>query len=368
MTPLFQVASVAQHILALEPEKDAARLCFLQYLGHLCEANETVNTELLWRFFFRALVFPHWQAHKAHLFNEVAALLQHYQDTHQIALPIDASLFSEDMQVVSLESQRNLELIVDNYLRKTVGPYDQCRVLREGNERVVAIVLQGDRSLRATIFPRVAMIREGELLPLCHDYTVYYTPELHIHPSMIQSIEIGPHTSARFRSTPEGIYGSIVRGYTFQRFMELDGGSLHRYPMIFYPLKRLEQFFVNRKSDPMYIELTNLLEKALELMSQRHPEALKFGQAAMERGRLALEHIFPDDKLVRLLINNLEKTLALAAMTQGTGPVPLSQAPASLVSEQEDLAPEGTYLISSDSVDTTEQKEDTWPTIRNLPV
>jgi hypothetical protein len=44
---------------------------------------------------------------------------------------------------------------------------------------------------------------------------------------------------------------------------------------------------------------------------------LKFAEAALERGRLAMEHIFPDDKLVRLLIDNLGKTLALLGSQMG---------------------------------------------------
>jgi len=139
----------------------------------------------------------------------------------------------------------------------------------------------------------------------------------------------------------------------------MDGGNLHRYPVLFYPLKRLEQFFINRKSDPMYIELTGLLEKALELMNTGHPEAFKFANAAMERGRLALEHIFPDDKLVRLLINNLEKTLALESAARQ---VQQHQAQAHDV---------GMDIVDADT-GTNMMKDEAWrriqsPSNRNLP-
>jgi hypothetical protein len=214
----------------------------------------------------------------------------------------------------------------------------------------------------------VLAIREGELTPLHMDFTLFYTPELILHSNMIQNIELGPHTAARFRTLPDGIHGHIVRGYTFQRFATMDGGGLHKYPVLFYPLKRLEQFFVNRKTDPMYIELTNLLEKALDLMSQNHPEGLKFAEAALERGRLALEHIFPDDKLVRLLINNLEKTLALESARRA--PIARPQEPVVARLEQ---TPDGTFEIEVDESrnldgSSTQVKDEAWPKIRNLPV
>jgi hypothetical protein len=130
------------------------------------------------------------------------------------------------------------------------------------------------------------------------------------------------------------------------------------------------------------------------LMNHEHPEGGKFAEAALERGRLALEHIFPDDKLVRLLINNLEKTLALESARRGepsSTPVqPLPHAseseydcPADAGEELEEIDLAGSMMNqnsasfhqrspnqSSDetSRDLRESKEDKWPTIRNLPV
>ena len=313
---MSHVTALAQHILTLEPDKDAARLCFYHYLKNLCEAVEPVNSDLLNRFYSRALTFQYWQENKLHLFNETASILHHFQETTGEILPIHEAYRPEDLQVVPVESLKTLELVVNKFLERTSSPYDQFRAFQEG-EKVVSIVLQGDRSLRVNVFPKTLAIREGELVPLCQDFALYYTSDLQIHHMTTQQLEIGPHTSTRFHLTPDGIQGVIVRGYTFQKYSTMDGGGLHRFPMLFYPLKRLEQFFVNRKSDPMYIELTGLLEKALELMNSEHPEGSKFAEAALERGRLALEHIFPDDKLVRLLINNLEKTLALESARRG---------------------------------------------------
>ena len=303
--------NLAQHILTLEPDKDAARLCFYHYLKNLCEAQELINSELMNRFFSRALTFAHWQENKLQLFSEVTSILHHYQETHHVNLPVNEMMRAEQIQVVNAETLRTLELVIARYVERHASPYDQYRILPEGDDKIVCLTLQGDRSLRATVFPKVLAIREGELTPLCQDFTLYYSADLQLHPMMIHQIEAGPHAAARFFVNADGVHGIVTRGYTFQKYSVMDGGGLHKFPVLFYPLKRLEQFFVNRKSDPMYIELTGLLEKALELMSTNHPEAVKFASAAIDRGRLALEHIFPDDRLVRLLINNLEKTLAL---------------------------------------------------------
>ena len=392
---MSHVTALAQHILTLEPDKDAARLCFYHYLKNLCEALEPVNSDLLNRFYSRALTFQYWQENKAHLFHEVSGIVQHFQETTGEILPISESYVADDLQVVPVESLRTLELVVNKFLERTSSPYDQFRAFQEG-DKVVSIVLQGDRSLRVNVFPKTLAIREGELIPLCQDFTLFYTSDLQVHPMMTQQLEIGPHTAARFRLGPEGITGVVTRGYTFQKYSTMDGGGLHRYPVLFYPLKRLEQFFVNRKSDPMYIELTGLLEKALELMNHEHPEGGKFAEAALERGRLALEHIFPDDKLVRLLINNLEKTLALESARRGELLSNQSPPPARAPEPEYDLGDEveeidllansgafekGNRQLNKNSVNPSagspkrtsdemsqEPKDETWPTIRNLPV
>lgn len=315
---MAQVTSVAQHILTLEPDKDAARLCFYHFLKNLCEATEPVNSALLERFFLRALTFQHWQQNKAALFREVTLLLQHFQDSQKVQLPITTLLSPADIQVVELENQRLLGQVLEGHFERSIGSGDQFRILHEPN-RAIVVVLSRSRGLKVGTYPSLAVIRDGQLAPLCHDFTVSYSPSLELAQTIPQQAQVGPHSAARFRVTSEGIFGYVVRGYTLNRYAAFEGGGLHKYPILFYPLKRLEQFFVDRKTDPMYVELTNLLEKAIELLShgsgrrdpERHADAVRFAGQALERARLALEHIFPDDKLVRFQIGKLEESLAL---------------------------------------------------------
>jgi hypothetical protein len=347
---MAHVSALAQHIFTLEPDKDAARLALYQYLKNLCDATELVNADLINRFYLRALGFAHWQHDKAHLFNETESLLHHFQDVNG-TLALNGLIKAQDLQVIAVENLRNLEVVAQRHLEKNATPYDRIRILREGDNRVVAITMQGDRSIKITTYPRVLVLQEGELSPLHQEFSLYYTQDLQLSPMMIQQLETGTHASARFHMGVEGLRGAFVRGYTFQKFGSIDGGGLNRYPLLFYPLKRLEQFFVDRKTDPMYLELTSTLEKALDLLGQGvTPDTFRFAHAALERGRLALEHIFPDDKFARLLINNLEKSLALI---QASNPAYRS-APVPTVA----LEPEGDDLL----------KEDSWPEIRNLPV
>ncbi len=327
----MNVTGLAQHILSLDPEKHPARLSFYHFLKNLCEAGDPVTHELLNSFYSRALGFTHWQDDKARLFEETRSALMSFADAHpaeaEAVMPdLLRAWAPTDIQVVRLESQASLVALLNRTLEAELAPPDRFRVFPEGTDRAVAIVLDQHKNLRATLYHPLAKILEGGLGPLCTDYTLHYGPDLLLEPGRLQQIDVGAHTAARFRFTSDGCRGVLLRGYTFQRYAAMTGGSLHRYPVLFYPLKRIEQFFINRKSDPMYIELTGILEKAAELLGQGHPEGVKFGSQALERGKLALEHIFPGDKLVRLLINNLEKTLALEAARRERAPSSFEEA------------------------------------------
>lgn len=318
---MTHVTALAQHILALQPDKDAARLSFYHFLKNLCEATDYVNANLINRFYSRALSFTHWQENKAQLFQEVSSILYHFQDTHGVQLPLQKMLTADTLQVLSAESIEIMEMAVSRYLERISAPEEQFRTFREGKDRIVAVILQDDRSLKIIVYPNVFAIKDGDLIPLNQDFSLEYTADLLLKPTQAHQLEIGPHVAARFSTGAEGICGTLVRGYTFQRYATMDGGPLTKHPFLFYPLKRVEQFFVYRKSDQMYLELTDLLEKALELINNRHPEAVKFAQAALERGRLALQHIYSDDKVIHLLINNLEKTLTLESTRTMARPV-----------------------------------------------
>ncbi len=313
---MFLVSTLAQHIFSLDPTKDAARLALYNYLVYLCEPNEPLSTDLLNRFYRRALTFPHWQENKKQLFAEVEMLLQHFQQTHDMPFDFSQVLSAQQIQVLGLETQTNLLDLINRFVAQQVSAVDQFKVIPEGQDSALSIVLLADQSLVVNVFPRWASIVSGELAPLTTDFSLVYTPSLTLNPQLSHQLEVGGFTTARFRLEQQRCAGVMVRGYTFQKQTLMQSEPLQKFPMLFYPLKRLEQNFVNRKTEPMYVELTAALEKACDLLASGHPDARKFGQAAFERGRLALEHIFPDDRLVRLLIDNLGKTLALDHVKQ----------------------------------------------------
>jgi hypothetical protein len=365
-----QVLSLARHILSLNPAKDAARLCFQQYLNNLAPAQSRITADLLNRFFKRALSFSHWQANKAELFREVGQILAHFQETTGLTLQLAGMLEPQDIQVVPVENMKSLEVIVTRHIEQTLGALEQFRLLREGEDKLIAITMKQDQSLTISTYTKIAHLMNGELRPLTDDFTLNYTPHLQLAPGHIQEIEVGPHTAARFHESQDGIRGLIVRGYTFQKYAVMEGGSLNRHPVLFYPLKRLEQFFINRKTDPAYMELTSLLEKAIDMLKlhsgERETEI--FARAALERGRLALEYIYREDRMIRLLLDNIEKSLLLTE-AQPRSEVRTHGTQHHHVNPPGEMSSFDLANLSNDLTESPlEPKDESWPEIRNLPV
>lgn len=299
-------------------EPEAARLAFYHFLKNLCEPGEPLTSNVLERFFRRSLTHAHWNENKLSLFAEVSACLQHFSNQHNEPLPMAPFESAYGLQVLKAESFRTLERVVEDWLQQNHGPTDQVRILKDREERIIVVRLSIDRTVVVNVFDRHLAIRDGRLEPLADDMALHYGPDLRLDPSRVSQIEIAPHTIARFRESPTGASGNVVRGFTFQKTLSLDGCDIHKTAILFYPIKRIEQFFVRKESDPLYVELTGLLEKASDLLAQKHPEAPRFAEAAMERGRLAFEQVFVDDRLLRLLLENLERALKLSHLSGQT--------------------------------------------------
>lgn len=301
------VLQLARHILRFQPEKDAARLCFYHFLIHHCEPTDKISGELMERFNRFALSFDHWRKNRQVLVQEVQYLLHHFAETYQADLGFKKIVMPDRWQVVQVENPIDCLKI----LEKTFSHLStKTRLIPGGPNSFLLMELAETGAITVTHLNNLMYINaEGALAPLNVDMKLRYAADLSLEYQAIQYVEVSPSVIARFMIVESGVHGHLIRGYTFQKADEFKGGAINQHPQVYYAIKRLEQNYVDRKSDPMYQELTQILEKAIELMNMRHPEALSFAQAALERGELAYENIFPSDNMIRLLTQTLRSSI-----------------------------------------------------------
>jgi hypothetical protein len=301
------IFSFAKHILQTQPEANAARLSLYHFLKNHYLGNEPLSPSVINRFFSRALEFPTIRENASDFRSEVRSLLDAFLSAHNVDWSKEK--IEDDLQIVQIQNQTDLYEIVKRWIEPQQKEGEKIRILPNGESGIVLVRLHSNGALTVYDFDHHCTIRRGEIQPLHSDHVVAYNQELEPLTGTNHSLRVQPGVTALFKISQNEVKGSIIRGYTFNRVEEFTETSISRIPLVFYPLKRLERFFVNRSTDPLYIELTRLLDQAIVLLRDDHPEALPLASAAFERGQNAHQYIFIDDKLLGLLLRELSQLL-----------------------------------------------------------
>ncbi len=121
---------------------------------------------------------------------------------------------------------------------------------------------------------------------------------------------MAPYITAQFRILNDRVTGALLRGYVFQKLQELKNEALQEQTRLLFPIKRLEQFFVDRRTDPYYNDLVSELERTCALIQQGDSEALKWSSITLNKAETALENVFLGDKLMTLLVRDLKHAIS----------------------------------------------------------
>jgi hypothetical protein len=262
---------------------------------------------------------------------------------NDIVIDLSDVKWPQDTQLVELEHLSDLTDSVQVYLNSIYKKNERYRLLLDQNKKILAVVLHEDHSVSVRSFDRKMILRHGQLEPLRKDLTLTYLPTLDLAPNQLQKIEVSPFVTAQFQSTEEGFRGCLVRGYVFQKFIDLRGENLTVHPKLFYAVKRLEQHFIDRRTDPFYRETVIALEKTIELVTKHDPEATANATDILARAQNALEYVFAGDRMLGLLIRDLQNTLSsriVETTTQKVEPLKWTQPAPKELSPQ---APQESY-------------------------
>lgn len=251
-----------------------------------------------------SLMHEHWQENASNLSQELQYILQHYNETYRLDWNMKDFVLPDFWQVVKVKNSIEGIFIFEKWLEKQTSPDDKTRVFYTKDKSYLVLLQRPSGDVDLIQASPLMLIQKGELQPLCLAVQLHYNQDLELKPNVTQYLQMDPHNYLRFRAEKKQIHGMAIRGYIFQNKLE-PKGKLNEFPEIYYPLKKVEQYFIDRKSDPDYQELVQVLEKSLELYKLNHPEAQSFGTAALERGRSALENIFVNDNIIQALVDQL---------------------------------------------------------------
>lgn len=306
---MLKVGQLLKFISDLNPQNTPTRLSFFNFLKGFPQPEDSLTPELIEMFFTSCMDYPHWASNKAQLSGEIRFLLENFNGLYQQKFELNKVRFPENMQIIEIELGNDLIDAVGSYIKAKSSENDKFRVLPDQKNRVVAIILREDKSLEVRCFDRKFTIRNGVLEPLRQDLVLYYTPELDLSPFHTHKIEVAPYITAQFHIKDGKATGALLRGYVYQKLLELKNSPLHEEHRLLFPIKRLEQFFVDRRTDPYYQNLVSELERTCALVQQGDAEAHKWASIAATKTETALENIFLGDKLLGLLLRDLRHAM-----------------------------------------------------------
>jgi len=142
----------------------------------------------------------------------------------------------------------------------------------------------------------LARLEGSTLVPLVAEQELFYDAGLELRDNIPQRLRPSLHAQVRFVISNRGVEARFVSGYAMRQNGAQSLAHLYQEPRIFFPLKKLERYYVFRGSDPFYTDLVTTLDRAIYMMKNNDPEGLPYAQESFERGQIAFDQIFPDDR------------------------------------------------------------------------
>jgi hypothetical protein len=299
------ILEVIEKLKKLENTKNPVVLAFSNYLKHYKSPADKFDLHCLEGFCRRAYSFEFWRKEMPNFQNHLKRVLS-FIFTDSECRELSKSLFLQNLQIINIENKRDFMPIIEKYAETKSVSYRYFD-LGQNDLMVVYTWKNGNKALQ--VLTPTCFISEASLSPLTTDEIIYYDANMEILPFTLNQANIGSFQNIVFEKNYQGIKIKNLRGYTLQAVEEKSIQNLQEHSKLFYCLKRFESLLVGKDNHPLYEELTKLLEDALKLLHSKDPRALRLAYTALERGKNAVENIFPNDKLLQLLLKEVAANL-----------------------------------------------------------
>lgn len=306
---MASVSQFAQHLLRLDPQRNSARLTMFNYFKHVVDSNAPFTPGIVQAFYSRVLQFDQWQNDAQSLSDTARADIVSFLRSHAQEDELELWRYlrhPDTLQVVPIKIYQDLEELAVSEHEPRQKSGDKVRCVKVSEAQTLVLILSPTGTLEAKVFPNLAMVSGPRLRLVAPVTHLYYTSTLELMPHVRQILEGSLLTSHCFEVTADGVQGLVTRGATFQKFETFIRAKLSETQDLFLSLKKVERHFINSQSDPFYQELVGRLERANRIVNSAQSGNVEEAERALNRGRSALRTIFPNDRLLSLLVTHLE--------------------------------------------------------------
>lgn len=324
---MTSVSQFAQYLLKQDPQRNPGRLTLFNFLKNIVDPQAPFTPTVIQTFYARVLQFDHWRQESQALSEAIRADIESWLKLHALQGEREAWLglrHSDTLQIVPLKVFQDLENLVESEHETRRKSGVEVKTVKISETQVLALLLSPGGSLEAKVYPSQALVWGPRLRLVAPVTQLFYSADLELMPGVRQILDGTLMTTHCFHTDLEGVHGLITRGHTFQKFETFIRAKLSETQDLFSSLKKIERHFIDPQSDPYYQEMVSRLERANRLLARPSPDNLAEAERALNRGRQGLKTIFPNDRLLTLLVTHLDY-----GITQRRGPAVQAQTPKS---------------------------------------
>jgi hypothetical protein len=293
----------------LRPQTHPVKLTLYNFIRNYTDLNATFSPDTILKFYFKALSFEHWQKNNLELAQEVRLVLQKLSQLKNLDETFKKLKHSDQIQILKFFHKSDQLEMIHNYFKNKKLNYT-FKVYSDKGTTAHAVLVFPHGLVHVYSFDDQAAIINGQLKPLSLDRKLEYTPQLELSATSRHSIQVSRFVEAHFHIQKNQYIGEYIRGYTLQAYKKFEVSSLQEELQLLYAIKKIERFFIDRASEPLYLELIHVLEQTIEFLKKNHPGCIELGQKAYSRGHNALENLFIDDKMIHILLKEIQNLLS----------------------------------------------------------
>ena len=264
--------------------------------------NKVTDEKLLLDFVFLCLSLVYWRERQKDFFSRVKMFLEPLKELLDFDTNFCQRLYN--LQVCTIDSQNTLYEIVKRQAMGSLGSGEKLRILPDGKKCVISLILSSDGILSVRSYLPYGVIYDGQIWPLSDGTHLKYSPEMDLLTDHLHILNKSQNDFYFIRKTKDTFAITGVSGVTFAPNSFDQVKTLENHNQMYYHLKRLEQFFIDRSTDPYYRDLVHLLETQVQDLS-RNSQGVSESIKVYEKVWSIFDRVFRDDKLLSLLLRQL---------------------------------------------------------------
>lgn len=307
---MLKVGDFLKYLIASEVNSPYLR-SFILYFQHSHPADELLGADMINHFVRQSLHYSHWQQQRSQITAELQEWLTPLWNEELISFSASEIQWPQEIQVLEIENTAEWIEALQKYIARIAPSNSTSRILQDIEGIALGLILSANGELEVHQWHRQMTLRRGLIEPLRQDLVLHYTSDLELSGLHQQRWEIAPYSVANFAMQADGLAGAVFRGHSFQLQHSFIQAQAAQIPLLFWALKRAEQHFLSRESDPFYQNLLTTIEAATLSIRIGEVGSTEKGVDAMAQAQNALENVFVGDKLLALLIRDLQHTLEL---------------------------------------------------------